>query len=276
MRRKNAPFVPIEGLQCGRWTLIKRVGTRAQSPLWLCECSCGTRREVIWRTLARGRSSSCGCLRVETLTKIRTTHGDTGSAEYSAWASAMNRCYYSTAIRDVVNYQQRGIKVCERWHDYSLFLADMGRKPSPQHSLDRYPDNDGNYEPGNCRWATASQQRSNQRRRIRWTTKLAAALLALGDIPYEDAKQMSELQLISLYQFDHGILHAFSPNDAFWNLTPRLISEHRKKSSEDKKKAAKAVRIRAREKEHKRVMAGGRKKASKWPSRPFPKREATR
>jgi hypothetical protein len=148
----------------------------------------------------------------------------------------------ATKGKDYAAYFGRGITVCERWQTFENFLADMGRRPSSKHSLDRI-DNDGNYEPGNCRWATAKEQRMNQRRRISTKTKLASALLALADIPFEDAKSMSVDQIISLYHFDHGILHALEQNDEFWNLTPRLISSHRLKTKGDRKVIAKVRRI---------------------------------
>jgi hypothetical protein len=83
----------------------------------------------------------------------------------------------------------------------------------------------------------------SQRKHINLKTKLASALLALGDIPYEDSKLMSAEQIISLYQFDHGILHSTEPIDEPWNLTPRLIMAHREKSKKDTGKAAKTKRI---------------------------------
>lgn len=86
-------------------------------------------------------------------------------AEYSAWAAMQNRCANSDC-RAYKYYGGRGIKVCGRWQGkqgFQNFLADMGPKPTPQYSLDRYPDNDGNYEPGNCRWATRKQQLRNKR-----------------------------------------------------------------------------------------------------------------
>lgn len=88
------------------------------------------------------------------------------------------------------------------------------------------------------------------RKRIPWKTKYAAALLALGHVPYEHAKLMHEDQIISLYQIDHGMLHAFDGPDAFWNLTPKLVREHREKSKRDKSITAKADRINDAQRAH--------------------------
>jgi hypothetical protein len=92
------------------------------------------------------------------LSRVRvTTHGLSHTAEYKTWQHMKRRC------RVEPEYAGRGIKVCERWaNSFTTFYADMGPRPSPQYSIDRI-DNDGDYEPSNCRWATASQQRLNQR-----------------------------------------------------------------------------------------------------------------
>jgi len=96
-------------------------------------------------------------------------HGPSSWPEYTSWRSMRDRCYNPKA-RNYRHYGGRGITVCERWRtSFAAFLADMGRKPSIKHTLDRYPDNNGNYEPGNCRWATPLQQCQNMR-----TTRLIA------------------------------------------------------------------------------------------------------
>ena len=91
-------------------------------------------------------------------------HGESGvneTKEYRAWCGMKQRCCNPKFVQ-YEDYGGRGITICERWNDYASFLEDMGRTPSPEHSLDRI-DNDGNYGPTNCRWATASEQSNNQR-----------------------------------------------------------------------------------------------------------------
>lgn len=89
-------------------------------------------------------------------------HGMTGTPEHRAWISMMTRCYWAKpGDRNHALYQGAGITVCERWHTFENFLADMGEKPSPKHSLDRFPNGFGHYTPSNCRWATSKQQARN-------------------------------------------------------------------------------------------------------------------
>ncbi len=124
-------------------------------------CECGTTKIVVFKNIKRGQSD--GCRSCGHLGKV-ATHGQSKSPEYRAWCLMITRCTNPNRAK-WSEYGGRGITVCDRWrHSFENFLADMGRKPSPRHSLDR-ENNDGNYEPTNCRWATDKQQANNRRKR---------------------------------------------------------------------------------------------------------------
>lgn len=128
------------------------------------ECDCGTQK-LYWRAnLIRSKSPtrSCGCMRREQRHTYARRHGHYRSRTYRSWYSMKTRCA-NPANNNYVNYGARGITVCDEWQDFPAFLADMGVRPSGM-SLDRI-DVNGNYEPHNCRWATAYQQAQNKRPR---------------------------------------------------------------------------------------------------------------
>jgi hypothetical protein len=154
----------------GRLVALRRVEPlrKSNEAWWECRCDCGGTKVTTSRYLRTGVTTSCGCFARE-VTAIRNhrqqRHGEAANLtpEYMAWASMKTRCYNANSAKYRL-YGGRGIQVCERWREsFEAFLADMGRRPSAEHSLDRYPDGDGNYEPGNVRWATDSEQNSNRR-----------------------------------------------------------------------------------------------------------------
>jgi hypothetical protein len=149
------PPVPMLGRLFGRLLVIGAAPKRGLSRAWLCECSCGNTCIARGADLRSGRHQSCGCLHREVITK----HGNFRSLTYNSWLSMKARCSNPKDV-NFKRYGGRGIKVCERWMDFRNFLQDMGERPGREYSLGRL-DNDGNYEPGNCRWATRRQQTNN-------------------------------------------------------------------------------------------------------------------
>lgn len=141
---------------------------RGTEVIWLCHCECGELTRVRAQWLRTGNTKSCGCLNQEKLRSrllAQVTHGASGTPEFWIWSAAKGRCHNENDKR-YHQYGGRGIKMCERWRDsFANFIADMGLKPTPDHSLDR-EDNDGDYEPGNCRWATGIDQANNTRRNL--------------------------------------------------------------------------------------------------------------
>jgi len=145
----------------GRWTVIKRLeNTEYGNTRWLCECECGNSKKLLGGRLVSGGSQSCGCLRRDNL--IKHGHAMKGliSRTYTTWISMLQRCNNSKN-RNYRHYGGRGIKVCERWLKFENFLEDMGERPEDL-TLER-ENNDGNYEPGNCKWITQKKQCRNNR-----------------------------------------------------------------------------------------------------------------
>jgi hypothetical protein len=150
-------FRQLAGIKFGRLLAIERHHDK-----WLCRCDCGNETMVKVKQLKNGNTKSCGCLYRETRGVAQRTHGLTYAKEYGVWNSMRERCT-RPRIKGFENYGGRGISVCERWYNsFENFYADMGPRPSSKHSLDR-TDNDGNYEPDNCRWVLRKEQNRNKR-----------------------------------------------------------------------------------------------------------------
>ena len=138
------------------------MGHKNQGALWLCDCSCGREKVVMARSFVSGRTKSCGCLNVETGVVVgsKKKHGMCGTKIYYIWSAMRDRCNNPNNKR-YSRYGGRGITVCSRWLNFKNFYADMGERPTEHHSIDRI-DNEGIYEPRNCKWSTAKEQRNNQ------------------------------------------------------------------------------------------------------------------
>lgn len=160
----------IEGKKFGRLTVFSisphKPGTRVK---WMCRCDCGRDVTVAAHSLKSGLTASCGCLQKDRTSAVNTTHGATGSMEYSVWCNMRQRCRNQNNPR-FKDYGGRKLTVCKRWENFQLFLEDMGRCPSPNHTIERIKNSTG-YSLKNCKWIPRANQADNRRNNINIVVK---------------------------------------------------------------------------------------------------------
>jgi hypothetical protein len=156
----NHNFIDISGFRSGKLVAMSVTDKRTSTgcAIWLCKCDCGNSCEIRGEYIKRGHTKSCGC--------INKPHGMTDTKTWISWKEMIRRCYNKNNDR-YSSYGGRGIIVCERWlASFVAFYDDMGERPEGK-TLDR-KDNNGNYEPANCKWSTASEQQQNTRKNKLW------------------------------------------------------------------------------------------------------------
>lgn len=161
-------YVDLTGRVFGKLVVVRQDPIRRNLRVcWECRCECGATKSIVGSSLTNGLSLSCGCNRSLSNVRRFTRHGMTQSQEHKAWRQAITRCT-NPNTPNFADYGGRGIKMHPAWlASFETFYESLGPKPTPKHSLDRI-DANGDYAPGNCRWATRSEQNRNTRSARRW------------------------------------------------------------------------------------------------------------
>jgi hypothetical protein len=175
----------LAGHRFGRLVVVAQAPSSADGfANWECICDCGNALVTSGKRLRGGVTKSCGCLRVDAIkrtSKENITHGKSKSTTWNSWISMRSRCMNKN-VAEYKNYGARGISICDKWSDFSAFLADMGERPEGK-TLDRI-DVNGNYEPGNCRWSTPKEQMRNKRNNRRFGGITVAEIAEKSGVNY--------------------------------------------------------------------------------------------
>lgn len=172
-QKRGNHFQDLTKKRFGRLLVVSFHGIIKKKAKWLCRCDCGNTTLVTTCDIKSGHTVSCGCFGRERIDASRISHGETRfkdrSPEYNTWLSMRQRCNYKGNVM-YKYYGGVGVRVCKRWLSFKNFLSDMGRKPSSIHTIDRFPNKEGNYELKNCRWATPIEQANNRKsnRMVTW------------------------------------------------------------------------------------------------------------
>ena len=194
VRQKPKNFQDITGSQFACLKVLKFLGSdNRQKSIWLCKCGCGNEIIVPTGSLKSGNTTSCGCIRKQKISLLNKTHGQAGkdrTPEYRSWAHLVERCT-NPNNKHYKHYGARGITVCERWHKFENFYADMGKRPSSKHSIER-KNNDEGYSKENCKWATHAEQNSN-------TSKNIIVNISGENMCLKEACSRANLKYITIY-----------------------------------------------------------------------------
>lgn len=199
----------LTGRTFGRLSVLGRAESAAAKVRWRCRCECGQETAAVGSDLLSGHTKSCGCWRTERNQHSSLSHGLRSSPTYSTWTAMKTRCT-NPKSKSFPDYGGRGVKVCERWNDFAAFLADMGERPAGT-TLDRWPNVNGDYEPGNCRWATKQDQQRN-------TT---ANVLISHDGETLTQAEWAQRKGIKQSTLSYRLRHGWTPLEAL-SLVPRL------------------------------------------------------
>jgi hypothetical protein len=159
----------LGGKTFGLWRVLRYSHHNRSKAYWFCRCQCGKEKPVCAYDLTSNRSRACRKCSAQVFAAPKlTTHGQTRGGKHSklhrTWQAIKQRCYNPKQVKSFAYHGALGVKVCDRWlASFEAFALDVGEPPTPQHSLDRWPNASGDYEPGNVRWATWQEQRDNRR-----------------------------------------------------------------------------------------------------------------